>query len=123
MEDDTSKRGLFSKILRVFFFLYQEDDQDYCSKTKVKQLLLASQRTGAGHPGQQNGTLHGPADWVQYVPCNLSRKDFFFLPFFFLFKLLVRVFAFNCGWPCYSMTPQPFSPQGAGAGEPEAAAV
>lgn len=27
----------------------------------------ASGRTGAGHPGQQNGTLHGPADGVQYV--------------------------------------------------------
>lgn len=30
----------------------------------------ASWRTGVGHPGKQNGTLHGPADWVQYVHCT-----------------------------------------------------
>lgn len=37
-------------------------------------------RTGAGHPGQQNGTLHGPADGVQYV-CVLDFKDLGFFLF------------------------------------------
>lgn len=83
-------------------------------------------RTGAGHPGQQNGTLHGPADGVQYV-CVLDFKDLvFFLFSRFSSGTSTKVQSWGLVFfliVCFFWWVFFFRMQGAGAGEPEAAAV
>lgn len=48
---------------------------------REESVSRASGRTGAGHPGQQNGTLHGPADGVQYVHNTVLFSTLFYFTF------------------------------------------